>query len=348
MLCGMFWRDVQWHVTGKKKSDAAWNNQHQLIQLIHRWLLLAWASDPCHAPLISASPWSGLLHLLCACCCGNARGRGSSSSCKYGHQLQPGPSHMGHGQLLSRCQHCLHECENSFQTGNTCCHDEMQARPLSATDHLLGGEWGCRAADSNTHCSPAQLLSRLLQSGVQPSFDAHIFYAYPSHGPRSDAQSLMGALQVCGAVIPQDQRLQLDAMAAHMASTAFAAAEGLAAAVETGARESLAAPLQLAACKALVASILAPAPHSPAFLPLALRLLRQVGDPMLMGAHDHLSPLASHSSLRFTCTHGGGGGGGGHTHTHPPTHPPHPFQYMGTGGFWLLPISGSCPLSVPI
>ncbi|KAK9862775.1 hypothetical protein WJX84_000711 [Apatococcus fuscideae] len=88
-------------------------------------------------------------------------------------------------------------------------------------------------------------------------------------------QLLETLLQVCGAVIPQDQRLQLDAMAAHMASTAFAAAEGLAAAVETGARESLAAPLQLAACKALVASILAPAPHSPAFLPLALRLLRQ-------------------------------------------------------------------------
>ena len=82
--------------------------------------------------------------------------------------------------------------------------------------------------------------------------------------------------QVCGAVIPQDQRLQLDAMAAHMTSSAFAAADVLSAAVETGARESLAAPLQLAACKALIASVLAPAPHSPPFLPLTLKLLRQV------------------------------------------------------------------------
>ncbi|KAK9818712.1 hypothetical protein WJX74_000739 [Apatococcus lobatus] len=82
-------------------------------------------------------------------------------------------------------------------------------------------------------------------------------------------------LQVCGAVIPQDQRLQLDAMAAHMASSAFAAADGLSAAVETGGREGLAATLQLAACRALVASVLAPAPHAPPFLPLTLRLLRQ-------------------------------------------------------------------------
>ncbi len=65
-------------------------------------------------------------------------------------------------------------------------------------------------------------------------------------------------------------------MAAHMASTAFAAADGLSTAVETGARERLAGPLQLAATQALVASVLAPAPHAPPFLPLALKLLRQV------------------------------------------------------------------------
>ena len=65
-------------------------------------------------------------------------------------------------------------------------------------------------------------------------------------------------------------------MAAHMASTAFAAADGLSVAVETGGREGLAGQLQLATCRALVASVLAQTPHSPPFLPLTLRLLRQV------------------------------------------------------------------------
>ncbi len=61
-------------------------------------------------------------------------------------------------------------------------------------------------------------------------------------------------------------------MAAHMAATAASGAQKLSqdADGDTGAL----APLQLAAYRALLASVLAPAGHRPPHLPLALRLFR--------------------------------------------------------------------------
>lgn len=71
-------------------------------------------------------------------------------------------------------------------------------------------------------------------------------------------------------------------MASHMASTATAAAQKLGQDADGDA--SLLAPLQLAAYRALLASVLAPVGHRPASLPLALRLFRgglRAGPPAL-------------------------------------------------------------------
>lgn len=85
----------------------------------------------------------------------------------------------------------------------------------------------------------------------------------------------------------------MDALCAHSAASAAAAAERLSCEAETGGREQGGAgrsyggatdgcgsgggpALRAAALRALAASVLAPAAHRPPFLPLALGLFRQV------------------------------------------------------------------------
>ena len=73
-----------------------------------------------------------------------------------------------------------------------------------------------------------------------------------------------------------EQRAQLDAVAAHAASTSTAAAQKLLSDAAPAERERLLRQVQLAAFQALLASVLAPFGSRPTFLPLALHLFRQV------------------------------------------------------------------------
>lgn len=88
------------------------------------------------------------------------------------------------------------------------------------------------------------------------------------------ALQALEALCTAGAplLVPQ-QRRQLDDLAAHVASTAAAAAARLACDAEAAVGPSLAG-LQLAAYRLLLASLLAPAPSRPPHLAAALRLFR--------------------------------------------------------------------------
>ena len=83
------------------------------------------------------------------------------------------------------------------------------------------------------------------------------------------------ALQVGGATLGLQVRAQLDSMVTHQAASAAAAVQRTSAA-GLDASFGSALPLQLAALRALRASVLAPCSHRPPFLPRALALLRQV------------------------------------------------------------------------
>ena len=74
----------------------------------------------------------------------------------------------------------------------------------------------------------------------------------------------------------QQQRMQIDAITAHIASTASSAAHHVSQSYEGTCNQAGAAAVQLAALKALLASMLSPAPHRPPFLPQALALFTQV------------------------------------------------------------------------
>lgn len=74
----------------------------------------------------------------------------------------------------------------------------------------------------------------------------------------------------------QQQRMQIDAVTAHIASTASTAAHHMSQSYEGSCNQAGAIAVQLAALKALLASVLSPAPHRPPFLPQALALFTQV------------------------------------------------------------------------
>lgn len=83
-------------------------------------------------------------------------------------------------------------------------------------------------------------------------------------------------LQAWGSGMSQQQRMQIDAVTAHIASTASSAADHISQSFEGSCNQAGALAVQLAALKALLASILSPAPHRPSFLPQALTLFTQV------------------------------------------------------------------------
>ncbi|KAK9809218.1 hypothetical protein WJX72_011546 [[Myrmecia] bisecta] len=79
-------------------------------------------------------------------------------------------------------------------------------------------------------------------------------------------------LKVTGSSLPGPQRVQLDSVVVHVANTAV---QKLGQEPESGGREGPVAELQLAAYRALLASVVAPSAHRPPFLPQALALFRQ-------------------------------------------------------------------------
>lgn len=83
-------------------------------------------------------------------------------------------------------------------------------------------------------------------------------------------------LQAWGSGMSQQQRMQIDAVTAHIASTASTAAHHMSQSFEGSCNQAGAIAVQLAALKALLASVLSPAPHRPSFLPQALALFTQV------------------------------------------------------------------------
>ena len=83
-------------------------------------------------------------------------------------------------------------------------------------------------------------------------------------------------LQTWGSGMSQRQRMQIDAVTAHIASTASSAAHNISQSFEGNCNQAGAVGVQLAALKALLASVLSPAPHRPPFLPQALALFTQV------------------------------------------------------------------------
>ena len=74
----------------------------------------------------------------------------------------------------------------------------------------------------------------------------------------------------------QQQRTQIDAIVAHIASTAGLAIDQISQSFEGNSSQAGTVAIQLAALKALLASVLCPAPHRPSFLPQALTLFTQV------------------------------------------------------------------------
>ncbi len=88
------------------------------------------------------------------------------------------------------------------------------------------------------------------------------------------ALAALEALCTAGApLLTPQQRRQLDDTAAHAAATSAAAVRQLSCDAEAAVGASLAA-LQLSAHRLLLASVLAPAPHRPPHLAVALRLWR--------------------------------------------------------------------------
>lgn len=83
-------------------------------------------------------------------------------------------------------------------------------------------------------------------------------------------------MQSWGSGMSQQQRLQIDAVTAHIASTSSLALHRVSQSFEGSCNQAGANAVQLAAMKALLASMLSPAPHRPPFLPQALALFTQV------------------------------------------------------------------------
>jgi len=82
--------------------------------------------------------------------------------------------------------------------------------------------------------------------------------------------------QAAGSSMSQQQRTQIDAVIAHIASTAGLAIDQISQSFEGNSSQAGTVAIQLAALKALLASVLCPALHRPSFLPQALTLFTQV------------------------------------------------------------------------
>ena len=82
--------------------------------------------------------------------------------------------------------------------------------------------------------------------------------------------------QAAGSSMSQQQRAQIDAIVAHIASTAGLAIDQISQSFEGNPSQAGTVAIQLAALRALLASVLCPAPHRPSFLPQALMLFAQV------------------------------------------------------------------------
>ena len=82
--------------------------------------------------------------------------------------------------------------------------------------------------------------------------------------------------QAWGSSMSQQQRTQVDAIAAHIASTAGLAVDQISQCFEGNSSQAGTITIQLAALRALLASVLCPAPNRPSFLPQALMLFTQV------------------------------------------------------------------------
>jgi len=82
--------------------------------------------------------------------------------------------------------------------------------------------------------------------------------------------------QAWGSSMSQQQRTQIDAITAHIASTAGLAIDQISQSFEGNSSQAGTVAVQLAALRALLASVLCPAPHRPSFLPQALMLFTQV------------------------------------------------------------------------
>ena len=103
--------------------------------------------------------------------------------------------------------------------------------------------------------------------------------------------------------MPHQQRNQIDAVVAHIASTACLACEQLSQSFEGNTGQAGTVALQLAALKALLASVLCPAPHRPTFLPQALQLFNKVNSSartlhvtpqaVTVNSHSHSQPLGA-------------------------------------------------------
>lgn len=151
---------------------------------------------------------------------------------------------------------------------------------------LVAGE----SAEQNGHVAKKQKRSKP-KPGADPLLGADLAVAAAAvaaagaaGGGAQDAalqeavlETLAGLLRAGGAVLPQEVRVQLDAVAAHAAATAAAAAERQRRSSDASADAVAAAGrLRLAAARALLASVLAPCGHRPVFLTPALRLFQKV------------------------------------------------------------------------
>ena len=84
-------------------------------------------------------------------------------------------------------------------------------------------------------------------------------------------------MQAWGSSMLLQQRIETDAIAAHIASTASLALSAMSQSLESSNdSQAGAVALHLAALKVLLASILSPVPHRPPFLAQALDLFTQV------------------------------------------------------------------------
>ena len=84
-------------------------------------------------------------------------------------------------------------------------------------------------------------------------------------------------VQAWGSSMLQQQRMETDAIAVHMASTASLALSRMSQSFESSSdSQAGAVALHLAALKVLLASVLCPVPHRPVFLAQALDLFTQV------------------------------------------------------------------------
>lgn len=151
-----------------------------------------------------------------------------------------------------------------------------------ASAELYGKAGGAgKGAGRSAGAQPPQKKAKRAKHGAENEgllgiHDDNVGSASERANLRSQAGVLhaVAALLTCGAaLLSPARRHQIDDVAAHAACMATEAA-GVAAQDVDGDASGL-VPLQLAAYKALLASVLAPAPHRPPHLALALQLFQQ-------------------------------------------------------------------------